>query len=184
MKNGRRARIARVAGTVLFLAAAAVPASAGSRQAGNPASGIVRQENRAGGETGFRVPVQAQQGPQAGQRSVSVDPGSTAPAGPGATFGRAYCEPRNVQRVVQNRQRIRTEDTGAGPGRGFVDEDGDGTNDLARDSDSDGIPNGQDSDWVKNKKDGTGQQQGAGSARGGKRGGQRGAGSSGCPNAR
>jgi hypothetical protein len=32
---------------------------------------------------------------------------------------------------------------------GFVDEDGDGINDLARDSDNDGIPNCLDSDWVR-----------------------------------
>lgn len=32
---------------------------------------------------------------------------------------------------------------------GFVDENGDGINDLARDSDNDGIPNCVDSDWVR-----------------------------------
>jgi len=37
----------------------------------------------------------------------------------------------------------------------FVDEDGDGINDRAKDADGDGIPNGQDPDWVK-PKDGTG----------------------------
>lgn len=37
----------------------------------------------------------------------------------------------------------------------FVDENGDGINDLARDADGDGIPNGQDPDWVK-PQDGTG----------------------------
>ncbi len=31
---------------------------------------------------------------------------------------------------------------------GFVDEDCDGINDLARDSDNDGIPNCLDPDWV------------------------------------
>ena len=31
----------------------------------------------------------------------------------------------------------------------FVDENGDGINDLAKDADGDGIPNGQDPDWVK-----------------------------------
>jgi len=31
----------------------------------------------------------------------------------------------------------------------FVDEDGDGFNDLAPDHDNDGIPNGQDPDWSK-----------------------------------
>jgi hypothetical protein len=37
----------------------------------------------------------------------------------------------------------------------FVDENGDGINDLAKDADSDGIPNGQDPDWAK-PADGTG----------------------------
>jgi hypothetical protein len=42
-----------------------------------------------------------------------------------------------------------------------VDEDGDGINDLARDHDGDGVPNGKDPDWVKNKRDGTGYQDGS-----------------------
>jgi hypothetical protein len=51
---------------------------------------------------------------------------------------------------------------GFGPGAGngecqFIDEDGDGFNDLAPDADGDGIPNGQDPDWVK-PEDGTGYQ--------------------------
>ena len=37
----------------------------------------------------------------------------------------------------------------------FIDENGDGINDLAKDADGDGIPNGQDPDWVK-PEDGTG----------------------------
>ena len=41
----------------------------------------------------------------------------------------------------------------------FVDENGDGFNDLAPDSDGDGIPNGQDPDYVR-PQDGTGTQQG------------------------
>jgi hypothetical protein len=40
--------------------------------------------------------------------------------------------------------------------RGFVDADGDGFNDNAPDADGDGIPNGQDEDFVK-PADGTGQ---------------------------
>lgn len=39
--------------------------------------------------------------------------------------------------------------------RQFIDENGDGINDLAKDADGDGIPNGQDPDWVK-PEDGTG----------------------------
>ncbi len=38
---------------------------------------------------------------------------------------------------------------------GFIDEDGDGINDLARDSDNDGIPNCVDPDWAR-PQDGTG----------------------------
>lgn len=45
--------------------------------------------------------------------------------------------------------------------RGFVDNDGDGFNDLAPDHDGDGIPNGQDPDYVR-PQDGTGNQFGNG----------------------
>ncbi len=49
-----------------------------------------------------------------------------------------------------------------GPGQGngvcqFIDEDGDGFNDLAPDADGDGIPNGMDEDYVR-PLDGTGNQ--------------------------
>ena len=40
---------------------------------------------------------------------------------------------------------------------GFIDENGDGINDLARDADNDGIPNCMDPDWTA-PKDGTGYQ--------------------------
>jgi len=46
---------------------------------------------------------------------------------------------------------------------GFLDEDGDGYNDLAPDADGDGIPNGLDPDYVR-PLDGTGQQFGTGGA--------------------
>jgi hypothetical protein len=51
---------------------------------------------------------------------------------------------------------------GFGPGNAggdcpFIDENGDGFNDLAPDADGDGIPNGQDPDYVK-PEDGTGAQ--------------------------
>jgi hypothetical protein len=49
---------------------------------------------------------------------------------------------------------------------GFVDEDGDGINDNLRDADGDGVPNCQDSDWVR-PMDGSGAKAGKG-ARGGK----------------
>ncbi len=38
---------------------------------------------------------------------------------------------------------------------GFIDEDGDGINDLARDADNDGIPNCMDPDWTR-PEDGSG----------------------------
>lgn len=50
------------------------------------------------------------------------------------------------------------QDFGPGSGDGvcrFIDEDGDGFNDLAPDADGDGIPNGLDPDYVK-PEDGTG----------------------------
>ncbi len=50
------------------------------------------------------------------------------------------------------------QDNGPGNGDGmcrFIDEDGDGFNDLAPDADGDGIPNGLDPDYVK-PEDGTG----------------------------
>jgi hypothetical protein len=50
----------------------------------------------------------------------------------------------------------------------FMDENCDGLNDLLRDYDNDGIPNGQDPDWTR-PKDGTGYKSGNG------RGGQGGA---------
>jgi len=53
---------------------------------------------------------------------------------------------------------------GKGFGRrigGFVDEDGDGVNDRLMDVDKDGVPNCQDSDWVK-PQDGTGAKYGRG----------------------
>ena len=50
------------------------------------------------------------------------------------------------------------QDFGPGQGNGvcqFIDEDGDGFNDLAPDADGDGIPNGMDEDYVR-PEDGTG----------------------------
>jgi len=52
----------------------------------------------------------------------------------------------------------------------FVDENGDGINDLAKDADGDGIPNGQDPDWVK-PADGTGYMQRNGQGAAGENGG-------------
>lgn len=44
-------------------------------------------------------------------------------------------------------------------GTGFIDEDGDGICDNFQDADGDGIPNGEDPDWVR-PQDGTGKQLG------------------------
>ncbi len=57
---------------------------------------------------------------------------------------------------------VNAQDFGPGSDNGngvcqFVDEDGDGFNDLAPDADGDGIPNGMDPDYVK-PADGTGNQ--------------------------
>ena len=71
--------------------------------------------------------------------------------------------------VKQNQYGNMGEDARFAKGGGFVDEDGDGVNDLAPDHDGDGIPNGQDPDWVKNKEDGTGYKHGKEISEGGKR---------------
>ena len=71
--------------------------------------------------------------------------------------------------ATQNSNGEKPVDSGSGQGLGFVDEDGDGVNDLARDHDGDGLPNGKDPDWVKNKRDGTGAQAGGSQSQGGKR---------------
>ncbi len=47
-----------------------------------------------------------------------------------------------------------------GDGSNFVDLNGDGFNDNAPDHDGDGIPNGQDPDYIKNAGDGEGYQNG------------------------
>jgi len=75
----------------------------------------------------------------------------------------------NHRNVKQNQYGNKGEDARSAKGGGFVDEDGDGVNDLAPDHDGDGVPNGQDADWVKNKKDGTGNKHGNQGQDGGKR---------------
>ena len=75
----------------------------------------------------------------------------------------------NHRNVAQNSYGDMGENPGSGQGRGFLDEDGDGINDLAPDNDGDGIPNGQDPDWVKNKRDGTCDQAGGSQSQGSKR---------------
>ena len=56
-------------------------------------------------------------------------------------------------------QEQQTEQNKTQHGLGFVDENGDGYNDNAPDHDGDGIPNGQDPDWVRQN---TGKGRGAG----------------------
>lgn len=75
----------------------------------------------------------------------------------------------NHRNVKQNQYGNMGEDALSAKGGGFVDENGDGVNDLAPDHDGDGVPNGQDADWVKNKKDGTGNKHGNQGQDGGKR---------------
>jgi hypothetical protein len=62
-----------------------------------------------------------------------------------------------TQSQTQARTRVRTQ---------FVDQNGDGINDLYRDHDNDGIPNCQDPDWAP-PQDGTGYKSGQGSRKGG-----------------
>lgn len=65
----------------------------------------------------------------AGANAQVSEPGSEPGSGPGSENGSGVCR--------------------------FIDEDGDGFNDLAPDADGDGIPNGLDPDYVK-PEDGTG----------------------------
>ena len=74
----------------------------------------------------------------------------------------------NHRYVKKNQYGYMEEIAGSAKKRGFVDEDGDGINDLAPDHDGDGIPNCQDSDWIKEKKDGTGYKHGNQGTDGGK----------------
>ena len=96
------------------------------------------------------------------------DPGDASVA-EGSGYATQHRNAWNHRNVTQNSYGEMGENPGSGQGRGFVDEDGDGINDLARDHDGDGLPNGQDPDWVKNKRDGTGAQAGGSQSQGGKR---------------
>ena len=64
------------------------------------------------------------------------------------------------QNQVRTRERVRTM---------FVDENGDGINDLHRDHDNDGIPNCQDPDWTR-PQDGSGYKNRFGNENGGQNG--------------
>lgn len=64
---------------------------------------------------------------------------------------------RNQVRVNEGQGTMtRDQKYGNGGTKGFIDLNGDGINDNAIDSDGDGIPNGQDADYVR-PQDGTGQ---------------------------
>lgn len=80
----------------------------------------------------------------------------------------AYRNAWSRRNEKQNRYGDMGEDAPYARGRGFVDENGDGINDLAPDHDGDGVPNCQDPDWVKNKRDGTGNKYGQQRTEGGR----------------
>jgi hypothetical protein len=90
-------------------------------------------------------------------------------AGEGNGYAYQHRNTWQHRNVTQNRYGDPEENPGAAQRRGFVDEDGDGINDNARDHDGDGIPNGKDPDWVKNKRDGTGGQAGGSLSQGSRR---------------
>jgi len=69
----------------------------------------------------------------------------------------AQVDKNALQTRTRSQERVRTM---------FVDENGDGINDLNRDHDNDGIPNCQDPDW-KRPQDGTGYKNQFGKANGG-----------------
>jgi hypothetical protein len=74
-------------------------------------------------------------------------------------LGGAIAQSRNM---AENRKMLRNStQTRAQFQTRFVDENGDGINDLFRDHDNDGIPNCQDPDWTR-PQDGTGYQNGKG----------------------
>ena len=87
----------------------------------------------------------------------------------GSGYAHTYRNTWQHRNIAQQGDGNLGEDPGSGQRRGFVDENGDGINDLAPDHDGDGVPNGQDPDWVKNKRDGTGYQHGNQLTQGGKR---------------
>ncbi len=86
------------------------------------------------------------------------DPDYVKPAdGSGAKQGKGQ-----AQGKVQAQNKGQGARTGA---KGFIDENGDGINDNAPDADGDGIPNGQDPDFVK-PADGSGAKAGKGQGKG------------------
>ena len=95
--------------------------------------------------------------------------GSLAVVGLGASFAQTTGQSANRAEVrkrseVRNRSQFRDQFRYR-----FVDENGDGINDLLRDSDGDGVPNCQDPDWAP-PRDGSGYHGGNGNGGGGPRG--------------
>jgi hypothetical protein len=74
-------------------------------------------------------------------------------------FGQA--DPTAAQNRIRTRERVRIM---------FVDENGDGINDMLRDHDNDGLPNCQDPDWTR-PQDGSGYKNRFGNGNGGQNGG-------------
>lgn len=101
--------------------------------------------------------------------TVSADDPGDGSAAEASGNAYQYRNTWNQRNLTQNSYGGKGEEPGSGQGRGFLDEDGDGVNDLAPDHDGDGLPNGKDPDWVKNKRDGTGAQAGGSQSQGSKR---------------
>lgn len=162
MKRNRKILVTLTIGTVMTLAAHAAPVSAGNREAGTTMSGTIHQAAIRDG-----IPDGAEPGKEENSAAYT------------------YRNTWNHRNVRTNRYCDRWTVAASGQGRGFVDENGDGINDLAPDFDGDGIPNGQDPDWVKNKRDGTGYKHGLQSTDRGRRcGGSQSRGSRGAQTAR
>jgi hypothetical protein len=99
----------------------------------------------------------------------ALQQGSSESAGGQGESEYAYRNTWSHRNENQNSHGNVGEDAPYVQGRGFVDENGDGINDLAPDYDGDGVANCQDPDWVKNKRDGTGNKHGQQRTEGGKR---------------
>jgi hypothetical protein len=113
--------------------------------------------------------VSAEAGEQGGAAPAPETALQAKPADGQGEYEYAYRNAWSHRQVRQTRHGNMGEDAGFARGGGFVDENGDGINDLAPDHDGDGVPNGQDPDWVKNKRDGTGYKHGNQATDGSKR---------------
>ena len=113
--------------------------------------------------------VLASAGEQEGSKPASETALQAKPADEQGGYEYTHQNSWKHRNVKQNQYGDMGEAARFAKGGGFVDENGDGVNDLAPDHDGDGIPNGQDSDWVKNKEDGSGYKHGKQMMDGGKR---------------